>query len=150
MASTLIHNVRIFSGEEIISQDGYVLLEKGLIKAVSSSTPQELPKADVTIDGKGYTILPGLIDAHVHCHKGISELQQSLRFGVTTVLDMFSLSEHVQQVKKECAERLDAADMKSSCYAATVEGGWPAPVIRSTVPDKAFVSSGSWTVAVLH
>jgi hypothetical protein len=29
MASTLIHNVRIFDGEEVLSQNGYLLLEAG-------------------------------------------------------------------------------------------------------------------------
>jgi predicted amidohydrolase YtcJ len=33
-------------------------------------------------------VLPGLIDAHVHLVPGA--LAQSLTFGVTTVLDMFS------------------------------------------------------------
>jgi predicted amidohydrolase YtcJ len=36
----------------------------------------------------GGTVLPGLIDAHVHLVPGA--LAQSLTFGVTTVLDMFS------------------------------------------------------------
>jgi predicted amidohydrolase YtcJ len=40
------------------------------------------------IDAGGGTVLPGLVDAHVHLFPGA--LAQSLTFGVTTVLDMFS------------------------------------------------------------
>jgi predicted amidohydrolase YtcJ len=40
------------------------------------------------IDAGSGTVLPGLIDAHVHLVPGA--LAQSLTFGVTTVLDMFS------------------------------------------------------------
>ena len=40
------------------------------------------------IDAGGGTVLPGPIDAHVHLVPGA--LAQSLTFGVTTVLDMFS------------------------------------------------------------
>lgn len=74
----------------------------------------------------------------MHCHEGISELQQALRFGVTTVLDMFSDPEHVRELKKIVEERNDLADFRSSCLGATVEGGWPAAVIMATMPkDKA-------------
>ena len=40
------------------------------------------------IDAEGGTILPGLIDSHIHLVPGA--LAQGLAFGVTTALDMFS------------------------------------------------------------
>jgi predicted amidohydrolase YtcJ len=40
------------------------------------------------IDAEGGTILPGLIDSHIHLVPGA--LAQGLTFGVTTALDMFS------------------------------------------------------------
>jgi len=135
MASTLIHSVRIFSGEEVISQNGYVLLQDGLIKNISASTPSDVPKADITIDGAGHTVLPGLIDGHVHAHDGLPELEQALKFGVTTVLDMFHDSAHAYGLKQACKNRSDLADFKSANYGATVDGGWPEPVFRATMPD---------------
>ena len=39
------------------------------------------------VDGAGGTVLPGLIDAHVHLH-GVENLEQLRGFGVTTTLDM--------------------------------------------------------------
>ena len=52
MASTLIHNVRIFDGEEVLSQNGYLLLEAGLIKSIGTDFTGKLPVADVVIDGQ--------------------------------------------------------------------------------------------------
>jgi len=135
MASTLIKNVRIFSGEEVISQNGYILLQDGLIKAISASTSSDLPISDATVDGTGHTVLPGLIDAHVHAHNGLPELAQALKFGVTTVLDMFSEPSHARELKQASEKRPDLADFKSACYGATVDGGWPEPVFRATMPD---------------
>jgi len=136
MISTLIRNVRIFDGESVVSENGCILLENGLITAVSTMTPMTPAPADVVIDGTGHTIFPGLIDAHVHAHEGLEELKQALRFGVTTVLDMFSEPGHVREMKQLVAERNDVADFRSSGFGATVDGGWPAPVIMATLGDK--------------
>ena len=40
----------------------------------------------IEIDGRGYTLLPGFIDAHVHVFNR-DELQQMARAGITTALD---------------------------------------------------------------
>jgi dihydroorotase-like cyclic amidohydrolase len=135
MASTLIHNVRIFDRESVISPNGYVLFEDGLIKALATETPLPIPKADIAIDGEGNTILPGFIDAHVHLYGGIPELAQALRFGVTTVLDMMNEPNSVEALKKAAGERYDIADLKSALHAATVEGGWPSQVMLAITPD---------------
>ena len=41
------------------------------------------------VDGTGATLLPGLIGAHTHT-RTVAQLQDALRFGVTTVLDMWT------------------------------------------------------------
>jgi cytosine/adenosine deaminase-related metal-dependent hydrolase len=51
MTSTLIHNVRIFDGEEVFSQNGYLLLGDGVIKSIGTE-PGKLPAAEVVIDGE--------------------------------------------------------------------------------------------------
>lgn len=43
--------------------------------------PDDLPR----LDGRGHTLIPGLIDGHVH--SSASTLGDALRFGVTAVLD---------------------------------------------------------------
>jgi dihydroorotase-like cyclic amidohydrolase len=139
--STLIYNARIFDGETLIAEHGYIFFGEGLIKQIGTTNSSPLPSADVLIDATGHTILPGLIDAHVHIHGGIHELAQSLNFGVTTVLDMFNEPDHVAEMKKESLEHTDIADIKSACHAATVKDGWPRPVILATMDDQVAVKS---------
>jgi len=139
MASTFIHNVRVFDGETVLSPNGWILLEDGVIKNLSAEKPSPFPKADIVIDGEGNTILPGFIDAHVHVYGGIHELEQALKFGVTTLLDMMNEPESVTMMKKAASERADVADIRSPLHAATVEGGWPSQVMMTITPDKEVV-----------
>lgn len=138
--STLITNARIFDGEETITEHGYIFLEDGLISNIGPVNASAVPSADICVNASGHTILPGLIDAHVHVHKGSVELAQALRFGVTTVLDLFNEPDHIAKLKREAANRTDIADVKSACFAATIPGGWPRPVVLATTDDKKAVN----------
>ena len=131
MASFMIKDARIFTGEDVL-ESGNVLVEDGIIKYVGN----DIPNTNVRIvSGTGSTLIPGLIDAHIHADKGkVLALEQSLRFGVTTVLDMHNEPVNVAKLKKVAKERKDVADFKSACLAATVDQGWPVPVV--TMHDK--------------
>jgi predicted amidohydrolase YtcJ len=59
------------------------------------------PGGDEVIDAAGGTVLPGLIDAHMHLVPGAPA--QSLTFGVTTVLDMFSKPDLVARPRSRAA-----------------------------------------------
>lgn len=85
MASFMIKDVRIFTGETTI-ENGNVLVENGVITQISSSSIQ----FNGTIFSRpGHTLLPGLIDVHIHANAGTEiALPQCLRFGVTTACDM--------------------------------------------------------------
>ena len=61
----LIENVRIFDGKNEKTTIGNVLIEGNLIKQVSTS-PITAGANTQAIDGKGYFLMPGLIDAHAH------------------------------------------------------------------------------------
>jgi imidazolonepropionase-like amidohydrolase len=61
---TLIQNVNIFDGVNDRLKPGHVLIENNLIKEVGAITT--VPKGTTVIDGGGRTLMPGLIDAHVH------------------------------------------------------------------------------------
>ena len=138
--STLITGARVFDGEKVITERGYIFFDGGVIAEIGEANSSAIPSADITIDGSGHTILPGLIDAHVHVHAGAGELSQALQFGVTTVLDLFNEPQHVAKLKKESSERTDIADIKSACFAATIKDGWPRPVVLATMEDKEAVS----------
>ncbi|MYL05547.1 MAG: hypothetical protein F4012_01590, partial [Gemmatimonadales bacterium] len=63
-----------------------VWVEDGRVRRVGAKLrlPDDLPR----VDGRGHTLLPGLIDGHVHTFGGT--LGDALRFGVTAVLDQFT------------------------------------------------------------
>jgi imidazolonepropionase-like amidohydrolase len=119
--SFVIHDVRVFDGTRTLEhQDVYV--RDGVVTSVN--------KAAVTIppgsmDGRGKTLLPGLIDAHTHIQSQVQLLQQALIFGVTTELDMFNAWENSKDIKAQQAEGklTDAADLRSAGILATAPGG---------------------------
>ena len=131
MTSFLVQGARVFTGEHVL-ENGNVLVENGIITYVG----HDVPNTDVpVVSGSGSTLIPGLIDAHIHANKGIVlALEQSLRFGVTTVCDMHNEPPNVAKLKKIAKERNDVADFKSACLAATIDQGWPMPIV--TMFDK--------------
>lgn len=81
MTPIAITNVRVFDGSKL-SPLRTVILEGGLI-----AHRTEAREGDTVVDGQGGTLLPGLIDSHVHVEK-LEHLEANARWGVTTVLDM--------------------------------------------------------------
>src|SRR5687768_52294 len=84
----VIRDVRVFDGESVLERQTVVIAD-GKIAAMGNSDVR-VPQGAGEIQGEGHTLLPGLIDSHVHVHvlRQVEALQQSLAFGVTTVLDM--------------------------------------------------------------
>ena len=65
MAAFMIKDVQIFTGVDVI-QKGYVLVKDGQIESYGKGPS---PAENVTVISKpGHTLLPGLIDAHIHCN----------------------------------------------------------------------------------
>lgn len=64
MTRTIFKNALIFDGVSRDLREGHVLVEGGTIREVSD-TPLTMP-ADVVVDARGRTLMPGLIDLHVH------------------------------------------------------------------------------------
>lgn len=129
MASFIIRDVRIFTGEETIDA-GFIYVHEGKIQAVGPASGT--PKASVkTYSKPGHTLLPGLIDCHIHADKANPvALPQALRFGVTTVCEMHNELVNVKKLKKQTLEP-DTASYKTAGQAATIDNGWPIPVIMA-------------------
>ena len=108
--STAITNVRVFDGHQL-TEPRTVTLEGGMISPASS--------AETTVDGQGGTLLPGLIDAHVHL-LGLSELEHAAEWGVTTMLDMGSPS---MQLTDALRNRPGVSDIRGSGNSASAPGG---------------------------
>jgi imidazolonepropionase-like amidohydrolase len=117
--NSTITGVRVFDGEHLTGHTA-VRLADGLIDDVGG--PELLRADDEHVDGRGGTLLPGLIDAHVHLLPGAP--RQALTFGVTTVLDMFSKPDLVRDALVQGAGP-DAADVRSASIGATAPGGHP-------------------------
>jgi imidazolonepropionase-like amidohydrolase len=64
----IFENVRVFSGKSVeLSPPANVLVVGKHIKTISTSPIADPPATAVTrIDGRGRTLMPGLIDAHSH------------------------------------------------------------------------------------
>ena len=80
-----IVRAKIFDGETFRPEQD-LWIEDGRIRRVGEGLdlPADLPR----VEGSGRTLVPGLIDGHVHTWG--SSLNDALRFGVTTVLDQFT------------------------------------------------------------
>jgi imidazolonepropionase-like amidohydrolase len=133
--ATTIVNARVFDGlgarewTSLRFADG-VITECSDVAASRSG--------DVVVDAAGGSVIPGLIDAHVHLVPGA--LERSANAGVTTVLDMFSTAD-VVAAARERAARSTVADLRSSGVGATAPGGHPSSMYPSiptlTAPDQA-------------
>ena len=78
-----ITNVRVFDGQRL-GEPVTVVIDDAMI---SAGPPADGARDAEVVDGGGGTLLPGLIDTHVHADK-VSQLTTSASWGVTTMLDM--------------------------------------------------------------
>ena len=118
----LIRDVRLFDGDRV-REHRSVLVENGTITRIGGPM-LEAGGADA-IDGRGLTLMPGLIDAHVHfADQAEPAARQALRLGVTMQLDMFSAGERLERLKKlRFEDRADVAAVRTAGIGATVAGG---------------------------
>src|SRR5687768_14932125 len=149
-ATFLVRGVRVFDGERVHERRS-VLVQDGVITRVGGSSLAGPPGTEL-IDGRGHTLLPGLIDAHVHLSDSAeADLRQALALGVTTVLDMFTGSTRFEQIKAlGSADRPDLADLRTAGTGATAPGGHPSqmggppfPTLADAGEATAFVDARS-------
>ncbi|OBZ16052.1 amidohydrolase family protein [Bacillus sp. FJAT-26390] len=114
---TAITNVRIFDGDQIIAPRHVVIKGESII-----SVGGDLPADATIIDGENATLMPGLIDAHVHT--SIGGLRDALKFGVTTELEMNGdFTKRGREIQLKNVN--DVADVRSAGTAITAPGGHP-------------------------
>ncbi len=116
----LFDNVRVFDGDKTWARAD-VLVRDGLIVQIAEKI--DASRDAVVVDGRGKTLLPGLIDSHTHTY--FSAREDALRFGVTSMLDMFSdINTHGNfRAQRTSVERTNSADLFTAGMLATVKGG---------------------------
>jgi imidazolonepropionase-like amidohydrolase len=140
----VIRGARVFDG----SRDRGimdVLVRGQLIANVGRAL--RAPASATVIDGAGKTLLPGLIDAHVHSYG--DALRTALVFGSTTQLDQFTdiTMANGVRVNQASGGMSDVADLFSAGTLVTspkghgTEYGMKIPVIESASQAQAFVDA---------
>ena len=99
----IVEEIKIFDGHKFIV-NGFVIVRDGLIADVGSGKPDKfIGQHILRISRPQHTLIPGLIDAHIHALAGNTDsVEQSLRFGVTTVCDMHNEVEDIMRLKQVC------------------------------------------------
>src|SRR5262245_45163045 len=116
-----IYRVRLIDGTGQAVEPATVIVHDNKIAAAGLSRSISVPRGATRIDGRGLTVLPGLIDCHVHLClgaepdvvKAIEEetpaetllkaarlARQTLRAGVTTVRDVGSRDHSIFTLKQ--------------------------------------------------
>jgi imidazolonepropionase-like amidohydrolase len=83
----IIQNVNFFDGDSVIPS-ATVLVQENTVKEIIVNKNTAFEGANV-IEGKGKTIIPGLINAHVHAWRN-KHSRESVKSGVLTMLDLFN------------------------------------------------------------
>src|SRR6185437_12280671 len=105
----VFRDVRVFDGGKVIPTTTVVIRGARIDRIDRSAT---IPEGARVIDGKGKTLLPGLIDGHTHAFSP-DHLKQAVIFGVTTELDMFTDHAFAARMRSEEAagKAFDRADL---------------------------------------
>lgn len=120
-----IRGARLFDGTQTLN-DTCLRVVDGRIASIGA--PTIAAAGDALIDAGGGTLLPGLIDAHVHLLPGATQLAAT--FGVTTLVDQFSKPEVIDPERRsvaaaEAGQGPPRADLRTSSIGATAPGGHP-------------------------
>lgn len=141
--SFVLRNLNVFDGVEL-HRNKIVVVVNGRIEAITDSGDDWSDSR--RIDGQGGTLLPGLMDAHTHT-QSLTQLQDSLRFGVTTIFDMATAPAAAAMLRTAARERYDVADFQSAIFLATVPDGHgtqygrEVPTLTSAIDAESFVQA---------
>lgn len=137
-------DVRVFDGRRVLDR-ATVLTARGRIAAVLPG-PVRIPADARVVDGRGRTLLPGLIDAHIH-DLGFPRTDPP-RFGVTTELDMFNFVDRLRRdlgdyvAQRRSYRPTASADLWTAGTMITVPGGHGSQLEPPLPPDFPWLRPG--------
>ena len=140
MTAYLFENARIVDGTSPeAGEPASVLIEGNIIREVGPSVRSESAER---IDLAGRTLMPGLIDAHVHVIAGMANLGQNAKLPdpVVTVRAFKIMGE---MLMRGFTTVRDLGGATSGLAAAAAEAPWPTP--RLNICGKALSQSGGHT-----
>lgn len=128
-----IAGVQIFDGTQMLDATSLRVVDQRIAAVGARSI---IAPGDAVLDGGGGTLLPGLLDAHVHLLPGATQLAAT--FGVTTLIDQFSKPDVIEPEKAAVAAAAAGqgparADLRTSSIGATAPGGHPT-IAYSPIP----------------
>lgn len=142
-AEVHFHDVRVFDGVAF-EEHRDVWVGDGVVRAVGPTGALAVPAAAEVVDGRGRTLLPGLVDCHVHLmsagEKGGSppsaeRIGGALLFaGVTTVLIAAGGAEVTDLVSEQREGQALAPRMYTAGMSLSPPGGHPAPLLETMLP----------------
>ncbi|MCL6265352.1 amidohydrolase family protein [Flagellimonas myxillae] len=139
----IIQNVKLFDGESFY-ENATVLVDSNKIKEIIKTNITEFEGENI-IDGKGFTLTPGFINAHVHAFNK-EHTKEAVQSGVLTLLGLFST-----QPKRSDSLKILGNTSKEHAYfyfagpTVTVQGGHgsqfgPVPLIKDVEDIPKFIS----------
>lgn len=123
----LFNNVRLLSmvAGASVSQDSQAVLVMGdRITEIGDAGEINAPEGVLVIDGHGHTLMPGLIDAHIHLHDE-AELAAYLAHGVTGLRNVSGYPFHLR-----LSERIAAGQLIGPDFVTT------GPILNSPGPNE--------------
>ncbi|MEM6697206.1 MAG: amidohydrolase family protein [Bacteroidota bacterium] len=138
---TVIRGVDVFDGVVVIKNVDFVFTSEEIKKI--SANKRKYRNATI-INGQGQTIIPPLINAHVHI-QGADNLKEALSEGIFAVLDMFSTDGRANYFRSY-NDSLAYATFYSSNVGATAPGGHGTqfgvsiPTVNDMLSPKEFVA----------
>ena len=142
---TWISSVSVFDGQ-VLLRDRDVLLRGATIVSMTNAGSQPLPAEALRIDGKGKTLLPGLIDSHAHLltagappwgrflPRTDANAQAMLYAGVTSVLVAQSSAEEDRLIEQGETHHAAVPHLFPAGPGLTAPGGHPIPFVRALIP----------------
>jgi imidazolonepropionase-like amidohydrolase len=149
-ADLVFRNVRIVHGDGRVTPSATVVVRRGRIATIAAGDVRGGRPARREVNGAGRTLIPGLIDAHVHVTD--ASLSLFLRFGVTTVRDLHNVPAYILPLARD-----DTPDRPRIIAAGALLDGpasaWPdARIVESVAAVRAAVreqvGAGAGVIAV--
>jgi hypothetical protein len=128
----LFNNVRVLSmvDESSVSRGAQSVLVMGdRIIEIAATGKLNSPDGVLVIDGEGYTLMPGLIDAHIHLNDEL-ELAAYLAHGVTGVRNMSGYPFHLRLIELKAKGQLLAPDFLTT-----------GPILNSSGPNEVIIQT---------